>query len=72
MSSNPNDELLDEPVWLFPFEGMDVGSSFFIPTLKPAGMISVVHERARVAKCRIKAYPSTEDGLLGIRVWRIR
>jgi ethanolamine utilization microcompartment shell protein EutL len=63
---------LDEPVWLFPFEGMAVGESFFIPTLQPAQMIYVVDTRAKAAKVRVKALTSQKDGCLGVRVWRIR
>jgi hypothetical protein len=65
-----NDILVNEPVWLFPFEGMDVGDSFFIPTLKPAVMLSIVQERAKAARVRVRVFASTKDGCLGIRVWR--
>ena len=72
-SSSPEntDILVNEPTWLFPFEGMGIGESFFIPTLKPALLISVVSERAKVAKIRVKAYTASKDGCLGVRVWRI-
>lgn len=65
-----NDLLVNEPVWLLPFEGMAVGDSFFIPTLKPALMLSVVQERAKIARIRVRVYASSNDGCLGIRVWR--
>lgn len=61
----------EEPVWLFPFEGMVVGDSFFIPTLQPAQMIYVIDTRSKVAGVRTKAFVSTKDGCLGVRVWRI-
>ena len=35
---NRPDPLLSEPEWLFPFEVMEVGESFFVPTMKPAYM----------------------------------
>jgi hypothetical protein len=60
-----------EPVWLFPFEGMSVGDSFFIPTLQTANMLYVLDVRAKVAKVRIKAYAVVENGYLGVRAWRI-
>jgi hypothetical protein len=63
---------LEEPVWLFPFEGMAVGESFFIPTLQPAQMIYIVDTRAKAAKVKIKALTSEKDGCLGVRVWRMR
>ena len=61
---------LVEPEWIFPFDGMNVGDSFFIPTLKPAEMIYIVDTRAKVAKIRVRAYTTTKDGCLGVRVWR--
>jgi len=65
------DEKTGEPVWLFPFEGMSVGDSFFIPTLKTANMLYVIDTRAKAAKVKVKTYATTYDGILGVRVWRI-
>lgn len=62
---------IPEPEWIFPFDGMSVGDSFFIPTLRPAEMLFVVENRAKVAGVKVKAYPSSKDGRLGIRVWRV-
>lgn len=62
---------IPEPEWIFPFDGMSVGDSFFIPTLRPAELLFVVDNRAKVAKVKVKAFPSSKDGRLGIRVWRI-
>ena len=70
---NPNiDPIFEEPVWLFPFEGMDIGESFFVPTVKPAAMVTVVLERARAAKCRVRVMTVSYEGYLGVRVWKIR
>lgn len=63
---------LEEPEWVLPFEGMDVGSSFFIPTLKPAQLIYVIDSRAKAAKVKVKCYTASKDGCLGVRVWRVR
>jgi len=63
---------LDEPVWIFPFEVMDVGESFFIPTMKPAYMINAIEDGAKRAQTKVKAYIKTEKGVLGVRVWKIR
>jgi hypothetical protein len=63
---------LEEPVWLFPFEFMGVGESFFVPTLKPAEMIYIIDTRAKAAKVKVKAYAATKDGCIGVRVWRMR
>jgi hypothetical protein len=65
------DPATGEPVWGFPFEYLSVGESFFIPTLKPANMLYVIDTRAKDAKIRIKAFTSTKDGVLGVRVWRV-
>jgi len=61
-----------EPNWLLPFEALDVGESFFIPTLQPAQMIYVIDTRSKVAGVKVKALTTTKDGYLGVRVWRIR
>ena len=47
---------LQEPEWVFPFDGMEVGDSFFVPTVKPAEMIYKLDTCAKLAKVRIKAY----------------
>ena len=60
-----------EPEWIFPCDGMNVGDSFFIPTLRPAELLFAVENRAKVAGVKVKAYPSSKDGRLGIRVWRV-
>ena len=49
---------------------MNVGDSFFIPTLHPADMIFIIDNRAKAAGIKIKAYASSKDGRLGVRVWR--
>jgi len=50
---------------------MDVGDSFFIPTLKAQYMIDVVNSRAKAAGVKIKAYPYAKDKYIGIGVWLI-
>ena len=62
----------EEPEWLFPFDVMKVGDSFFIPTLEPAQLIYVIDTRAKAAKVKVRAYATTKDGHLGVRVWRTR
>jgi ethanolamine utilization microcompartment shell protein EutL len=63
---------LEEPEWIFPFEGMRVGDSFFIPTLKPAEMIYTLDTQAKLSKVRVKAYATSKDGCIGVRAWRTR
>ena len=60
-----------EPEWLFPFDFMGVGDSFFIPTLNPTNMIYVVDTRAKIAKCKIRVSVVIEDECLGVRVWKL-
>jgi ethanolamine utilization microcompartment shell protein EutL len=60
-----------EPNWLFPFEGMGIGDSFFIPTLKPAAMLYLVDNAAKRAQVRVKTYVTMKDGCLGVRTWRV-
>lgn len=62
---------IPEPEWIFPFDSMDVGDSFFIPTLRPAELIFVVENRAKIAGIKVKAYPSSKEERLGVRVWRV-
>ena len=63
---------LEEPVWLLPFEGMKVGDSFFIHTLKPANLIYIIDVRAKVAGVKVKIYTTQKENHLGVRVWRVR
>lgn len=60
-----------EPEWLFPFEGMEVGDSFFIPTLRPAELIYAIDCGSKRAKVRVKSYATTHEGLMGVRTWRV-
>jgi hypothetical protein len=62
---------LPEPEWIFPFDSLNVGDSFFIPTLRPSEMLFVIDNRAKAAGIKIKAYASSKDGRLGVRVWRV-
>jgi hypothetical protein len=62
----------EEPEWLFPFEGMAVGDSFFIPTLRPTAMTYVIDTRAKFAGAYIRILTTTKDGHLGVRVWKMR
>ena len=67
--NNPD---VPEPEWLFPFDAMKVGDSFFIPTLKPANLLYVLDTRAKVAKVKIRSVIALKDGCLGVRVWKVR
>ena len=60
-----------EPEWLLPFEGMGIGDSFFIPTLRPAELIYSIDCGAKRVGIKVKAYVSAKDEKLGVRAWRI-
>jgi hypothetical protein len=51
---------------------MEVGDSFFVPTLRPAETIYLLDTRAKEVKVRVRAFAATKEGYLGVRVWRIR
>jgi len=61
----------EEPVWIFPFPGMGIGDSFFIPTMQPAYMAYVIDTAAKKQGLKVKTYTRTEDDVLGVRAWRI-
>lgn len=65
------EEIYGEPEWIFPFSGMSIGDSFFIPTMKPAYMTYNIDTAAKKSGVRMKIFTVTEEGVLGVRAWRI-
>jgi hypothetical protein len=63
--------LTQEPVWIFPYEFIRVGESFFIPTLRPARMMYRASQCAVNANIKVKIFICSKEEHLGIRVWRI-
>jgi hypothetical protein len=63
--------LNSEPEWNFPLDWMQIGDSFFVPTLKPSSMIYAIDSGAKRAKIRVKIFEAIKDDCLGVRVWRI-
>jgi hypothetical protein len=63
--------LYEEVEWVFPFDGMQIGESFFVPTLKTSHMIYAIESGAKRAKVKVKTYATAKDNHLGVRVWRI-
>lgn len=63
--------MLEEPEYLLPFDFMEVGDSFFLPTLRIPKMTYIVDTRAKAAGVRVKIYPMIYNSVMGIRVWRI-
>lgn len=62
---------LTEPEWIFPFQGMEVGDSFFIPTLRLAEMMYAIDSGAKRAKVKVKCFVTAKDGHIGVRAWRV-
>jgi hypothetical protein len=50
---------------------MEIGDSFFIPTLRPAHLLYIIDSTSKKAGVRVKAYTITERNILGVRVWRV-
>jgi len=50
---------------------MQVGDSFFTPTLKTAQAIYAIESGAKRAKIKVKAFTTIKDGCMGVRCWRI-
>ena len=71
MNNKPSDPLYDEPEWVFPYSGMGVGDSFFIPTMKPAYMTYIIDTTAKKFGIKVKVFTTSEKGLLGVRAWRV-
>ena len=61
----------DKPEWVFPYEFMNVGDSFFVPTMRPSHMVYIIDVTSKKVKVKMKAYPSRKDNVLGVRAWRI-
>lgn len=64
--------MVNEPEWIFPFAAMEVGESFFVPTLRFAEMIFAMENGAKRAGIRVKCYVTAKDKHLGVRAWRVR
>lgn len=50
---------------------MDVGDSFFIPTLDPMSIMIPAYATAREAKITVVCKQALTDEVLGVRVWRV-
>jgi hypothetical protein len=71
MTSSMQMDKLTEPEWIFPFQGMSVGDSFFIPTLRFAEMIYAIDSGSKRIKVKTKTFVTAKDGHLGVRTWRV-
>lgn len=64
--------MINEPEWILPIEYLEVGQSFFIPTVKPAPLLYAVDCASKRLGIRTKSYITEKEGMLGVRTWRIR
>lgn len=62
---------LEEPEWIFPYQFMETGDSFFMPTLHFSRMFNIIDETSKRVGVPVKCYVVKEDGVLGIRCWRL-
>jgi hypothetical protein len=60
---------MEEPEWVFPFNFMKQGDSFFIPSVRPAIMLTKAINAARKEGYTARGFVTRENGLLGVRVW---
>lgn len=60
-----------EPEWIFPYLTMEVGDSFFMPTVRPAYGHYIIDVTSKRVDVVMKIYTVIEDDVLGVRAWRI-
>jgi hypothetical protein len=51
---------------------MEVGESFFMPTIRPAYAHYVIDKTSKKVGVVMKTYTVKEDDVLGVRSWRVR
>jgi len=60
----------DEPEFTFPFIGMAIGDSFFIPTAQPEFMRNLILKEASKFSTGFVAAIKVEGDIIGVRCWR--
>ena len=60
-----------EPEWVFPYQGMDIGDSFFMPTVRPSFAHYIIDLTSKKVGIRLKTYAMICDGVRGVRAWRV-
>lgn len=63
---------IQEPEWIFPFDNLSVGDSFFIPTLKPSILIYAIDLGSKRYGIKVKSYVTFKEDVMGVRTWRLR
>lgn len=61
----------EDPEWMLPLDYMEIGESFFIPTVRPALMLYNIENKAKKYRVKVKVYVTTHNGWMGVRVWRL-
>ena len=61
----------NEPEWILPYQAMEVGDSFFMPTMKISYAHYMVDCTSKSMGVRVKCFTTIEDGVLVERVWRL-
>jgi len=56
---------------VFPYQGMEIGDSFFMPTVRPAYAHYIIDLTSKKVGIRVKTYTVVDDGVLGVRAWRV-
>jgi hypothetical protein len=60
-----------EPEWIFPYLTMEVGDSFFMPTVRPAYGHYIIDVTSKRVDVVMKTHTVIEDNVLGVRAWRV-
>jgi len=55
-----------------PLMGMEVGDSFFVPSYDTTATIRMIQREARICSVFVKSIVVLYEGVLGVRVWRVR
>ena len=63
---------LNEPEWIFPYSAMEIGDSFFMPTMRTAYAHYIIDKTAKKSGVVMKTYTVREENILGVRSWRVR
>jgi len=64
--------MISEPNWILPLDFLEVGESFFIPTVKPSELVYSIDCASKRVGIKTRCYIVAKDGILGVRTWRIR
>lgn len=63
---------MNEPIWRFPFIGMEPGDSFCVPTNDADRMKLVIDKEAVKFGIKVRTKVRVEDGILVVRCWMLK